>query len=156
VILSRRLSVHGHSKADWLTIGACAEHKVQITSMKAEGDLPSRGLEHCSLASINPLPGKRPLVQSQMIRQSVEMLRISLNPARGGKLFRASVADIGLGRANIAHVGGSLHSLPMDADRARRRRLCIRLFQQLLDPSLGLVIVALAEVLESHFAFQIA
>ena len=56
VILSRRLPVHGHSKADWLSIGACTEHKVQVTSMEAKGDLSSCGLEHSGLAPSTHFP----------------------------------------------------------------------------------------------------
>src|ERR1700733_415873 len=155
MILSWGLPIDCHSKVNWLAVGAWTKHEMQVTGVETKDDLSSTRLKYSGLRLIDPLAGKRPLVQSKMNRQSVEMLHVSLDPARRGKVLRARIAEVGFGRANVAHVGGSLHSLPMNADSVRRHRLCICLFQQLLDPSLGLVIVALAEVLVSHFALGV-
>src|ERR1700735_5250616 len=90
-----------------------------------------------------------------MIRLSIELLGISLNAARRREMFSACITYVGLRRANIVHVGGGLNPLPMYADRARWHRLRVRLFQQILNPSLGLVILTLAEVFVANLSFGV-
>ncbi len=76
MIRSRSLPIDRDSKANRLPVGTRTEHKMQVTSMEAKGDLAPGGLEHRDLPVIHPFAGEPPLVQSRMIRHNVEMLHI--------------------------------------------------------------------------------
>jgi hypothetical protein len=126
---------------------------MQITSVEMKDDLSSCGLEYSNLSAIGPLAHKPPLVQSRMIRLGIEVFGIMFDTARRRKIFGAVIADVGLRRADIVHVSGGFNPLPVHIHGTGRHWLRIRLFQQFLYPTFGLVIRAFAEVLVAHLFF---
>ena len=116
MIFSRSLAIDGHAKANRFAV-AGPEYKMQIAGMKTERNLAAGGVQYGELIAIEPSAGERPLVQAKKRWLRIELLHVSFDPAGGGKVVGACIADVGLGRAYVAFVCGSLNSLAMNDDR---------------------------------------
>src|SRR6185437_2196674 len=81
-----------------------------------------------------------------MFRFGVSLFRISPEAARRRKILSPRIADVGFGRTYIPHVRRGLDTFSLNTHRAGRHGRRIRILQQLLDPSLRLVVIAFAEV----------
>ena len=97
IVRSRSLPVDGHSKVNRLAVKPRAEDKVQIAGLETKDDLSSRRPKHSDLLMVEPFARKTPIVQSKVSRLSVELLRVSLDPARRYEVFSARIANIGFG-----------------------------------------------------------
>src|SRR5256714_11267163 len=127
VVEPGRLTVEEHGEADRGARGRRREDKVEVARLETERDRAVRRVEDGRLLLDGPVPGHPPLIERQ-VRGRVD----AANPA--------AVADVGLPRPQPFPVSGlgetvgfNTHGLLVDA-------------QELLDRSLGRLVVALTEV----------
>src|SRR5215470_14123868 len=83
------------------------------------------------------------------------MARILGRAARRDEILRPTVADIRLGRPDIALVRSGLDPRRFHANQVGRDLGAARLRQQLLDDALGLVVLALAEMVMTNFPARV-
>ena len=136
VVVAGRLAVEEHGEADRGARGRRREDEVEVARVEAERDRAAGGAEDGGLLLDGPVAGQRPVIERQL----------------RGRVDAASppaVADVGLPAPQGVPVGGLGEPAGVDADGFLVDA------QELLDRSLGLLVVALAEVVEADSAVAI-
>src|SRR6185437_7020764 len=96
----------------------CRPHDhVQVTGMKAIGDLPISGIERGGLFLHGPVTRESPVVQPQFRREGVGLAHTQSRAAGRREALGARVAGIGFRRSEIGPVGGRFNSVRVDSNR---------------------------------------
>src|ERR1051326_9311767 len=137
-----RHAVDFHAEANGVAFGR-RQHKINVAGMKPVADGPGLAAERGELAADRPNPRQAPPVEWQHRQGTVEGGSIFANTAAGCEVSRLSVADIGLGRAQVLRVRRDLRTFGANGDEIAGNRCAAGLGQEFRDPSLGFVVAAL-------------
>src|SRR3954470_17045397 len=130
--VARRRPVEADLEADGSARRRRCEDEVEVARLEAEGDRRAGRLGHRGLLAHRPRPVERPLVEREAVGSGA------------AATLAAVAAEVGLGRAQGAQVGRLREAARVDVGG-----LLVEA-QQRLEHALGLLVRALAEVLEAR------
>src|SRR5215211_7468182 len=130
VSITRSLAVEAHGEGDRVARGGRREDEIEVARLEAVRDRAGGRFEHGGLLLYGPAAGERPLVERQPVGSPV------------GAGLAAGVAHVGLRGPQRAPVGRLGEAAGFDTSGLPVHA------QQSLDRSLGLLVGALAEVVE--------
>src|SRR5262249_44744104 len=99
---ARRLSIDEHAKSHGISSGCRSHNQVKIAGMKAVGYSPIGLVQENGLFLHCPIPGKSPMIESQLRRSSIEATLVPCCTAGGRKVLGALIADIVFLRLQVA------------------------------------------------------
>src|SRR5262245_33491653 len=148
VRLTRGLTVDEHPKRNGFVCPG-SQHEVCVAGFEAEGDAPSGLAERDFLAPDRPLAREPPGVEVQPLGELVRVTFIGHGAVPGREPLAASVANVGLRRAQVGPVGCGFDAHALDGDR-----LSIDA-EKLLDQALRFLVAPFTEILVADDAFPV-
>src|SRR6266700_6364861 len=115
---TQRSSIDARAKAHGRSPHCRSHDQMQIASVKAVRDAPVGLVQHRGLSLHRPLTRKGPLIESQSLRDSIQVTLVQDCSTGIRKVLGARVSDIGFRRPEAAPIGGSFSTLGIDRDRS--------------------------------------
>jgi hypothetical protein len=97
------------AEADLAAFRRRAEHEMQVAGVEAVDNASVLVVELRALGSYGPVSDQWPLIELRFAR-GIGVVLVRHDAARGHKAIATVVADIGLGRLDIAGIGGGLRA----------------------------------------------
>src|SRR5262249_7924982 len=129
--------------------------QMQIASMEAVGDSPLSRVQQRGLPPYRPITRKRPLIEPQPRRGSIDARCVQDCITGRGKVLGTVVAEVVLGRPQVAPIGGCFNTTPLDRNQLMTDLAAPGFGQQLLQNHFRLFVVTLAELMISNMPLGI-
>lgn len=111
----RRRAIDPDPEANRPALRGSAQDEVKIARVKRVSDVAGRPVERGELTSDGPIPRQAPSVERQLRYSAIEAGNILPDAAGRSEVFGLPVADIGLGRTQIAFVRRGLRTFGADS-----------------------------------------
>src|SRR6266496_2104484 len=152
---ARRLPVDEHATSYGSPSRGRSHDEMQVAGVEAVGDPPVGLVQHDSLSLHRPITSQGPMVESQPLRDGIDVTRVQDCTSGGGEVLGALIADIVFRRLQAIPVGGSFSTTGVDRNQFMTDPADSGLGQQLLNDHFGLFVFALAELMMSNLSLRV-
>src|SRR5262245_8871598 len=120
---------------------------MHVAGVKTVRDPSAGAVQHARVFLHSPVSGKRPLIDSEHPRDSIDAALVPYSTTGRRKRLGALVAEIGFRRLQISPVCRGFRATAIDRNQFTAAAAGSRLRQQLLNDRLRLFVFAFAELL---------